>query len=58
MVKPLDLRYEGVKVLELHVEDEDRDIEMIDLFELLFKHGGSEVPLYRKRGNLFLTGGI
>jgi hypothetical protein len=37
----------------LHVEDEDGDIEVVDLLELLFKHGWSEVPLYRKRGKYF-----
>jgi len=43
VVEPLDLRCEGLKVLGLHVEDEDGDIEAVDLLELLFKHGGGEV---------------
>jgi len=53
MVELFDLRWEGLEVLGLHVEDEDGYIETVDLLELLFKHGGSEAPLYRKRGNLF-----
>jgi len=47
MVEPLDLRFEGLEVLGLHVEDEDGDIEAVDLLELFFKHGGGGVSWYR-----------
>ena len=44
MVEPFDLRCEGLEVLGLHVEDEDGDIDVVDLFELFFKHGWGKVP--------------
>ena len=47
MVELFDLRCEGFEVLRLHVEDEDGNIKVVDLFEFFFKHGGGEVPWYR-----------
>ena len=43
MVELLDLRCDSLEVLGFHVEDEYGDIEAVDLLELLFKHGWSEV---------------
>ena len=34
MVEPFDLSCNGLEVLGFHVEDEDGDIEVADLFEL------------------------
>jgi hypothetical protein len=44
MIEPCDLSCEGIEVLGLHVEDEDGNIEVTDLFELLPKHGWGQVP--------------